>query len=176
MNKKIFAQIAGSLILFAGLLNGCGNDPNAPEDGSLVISTSDIAWEVAGAPGCSGFYPPSVGQNHFFDITVFDSAGQPMGNVDLEITVVLTDNTNTGLTVAWLFDDVNGDGFLDGTAGSVEFVSEVTDPAPYRTTTDQFGNKRMWLVLDIDGCTFAGFVDIFSGSLHNTLEFSVEGP
>lgn len=177
MNNKIIAQIVGSLILFAGLLNGCGNDPNAPEDGSLVISTADISWDIGAAGGCTGSYPPTRAQNHFFDITVYDSSGQPLGNVDLEITLVLTDNSNTGATRVWLFDDVDEDGFLDDTVGSDEFVTESTDPTPYLTTTDQFGNKRMWLVLEIGGsCSYTGHVNVFSGPLHDSLEFSVTGP
>ncbi|MDH5632428.1 MAG: hypothetical protein OEZ10_05470 [Gammaproteobacteria bacterium] len=154
------------LILFSlGFLSACGNNSEAPPDGSILINPSSIKWDVVGDPNVcvSG----TISHIHPVLITVKDGLGQPLGNIDIYVSLTWGGNNSWG-DFLFLFDDFNGDGLITAD----ELVNTVGDPHEYVTTTEPNGSKTFYLGMSTR-CAYKGWLQVYSGSVFATAELEV---
>ena len=159
-----------SAFLLAGALTACGPEQTqsgpAFFTGSIVVSppsfTVTVGTDMAVPPSTTPCTDPAnfVGTPIFpFLISVFDERGQPVGNADIDIVLGLADNTLGGFVA-----------LIDGDTGDI--VSDVGDPVPYSTTTDNSGNKQMFIAFYVAlGCEYAAAMTVTSGSLVTQMDF-----
>jgi hypothetical protein len=163
--KRIRARLLP--IIMAGALTACGSDISqdgaAHFSGSIAISPPDNTIDVGAGAGCTG---SGLILEWPYLITVFDSQGRPVGNADIEVGIDFAGNTTIlGTVVTQLVDRDTG-----------LVVSNIGDPIPYETETDEFGNKQFFVIFDVSpGCTYGGQLSVVSGSLFQQSEFSIEG-
>ena len=158
--KKIGLGVVVSAWVFA--LSGCGGEGNGAPDGSAVtISPSGATWKVAG-PGCAG----TDFNFHVFNITVRNSDGVPLNNVDLYVTLDLAANNATTAQIMRLYDDPEWQG------GS-STLPQNQKSTPYVTKTDGYGSKRLVVGVDIGGCTYTGSLNVYSGTAFGSASISV---
>lgn len=153
-----------SALLLAATLTACGPDQSqsgpATFDGSLTVSPPSVAIVVGAGAGCN---MSRVDQRDYV-ISVFDARGFPVGNADIGISLDYSGNTTvTGVVATEL---------IDGDSGAV--VSNAGNPVPYKTQTDDSGNKSMKVRFDTSqGCTYTGQMTVVSGSLFEVSDFSL---
>lgn len=160
------------VLLLIGLTLGlaaCGShDGSAPSDGSLVISPPSRTISVGGMAGPNCTATPS--DIFPFLISTFDAQGRPRGEVDIDVILQFAPNTTFGPVVMILLDDTNGDGVLEQV-----LVATPGSGIPYRTKTDDFGNKTVHVFLELTtGCFYAGDLTVISGSLFAAANIEVE--
>lgn len=133
-----------------------------PPTGSIVISPSSTNILVGAGPGCLGM-PNHVAGPYL--ISTFDALGRPLGNADIRITLEHAGNTTlVGPVVTALVD-----------ADSGVIVSDIADPVPYQTQTDELGNKTMFVIYELTpGCTYNGNMTVVSGGVLVQMNFTIE--
>ena len=91
-------------------------------------------------------------------------SGRPFGNADIGISLDFAENTIAiGAPVLTELKD-----------GAV-VVSSAGLPVVYETTTDEKGNKTVFVRYEYSaGCIYSGNMTVTSGSLVELMEFSVE--
>lgn len=144
------------------LIASCGGsqDNPAPEGSTITLSPPSVSWTITPNFGCGTM-------THYHDqpflITVKDSGGQPLNNIDIDISLDLSSDTTSHNWLV-LYYDANGDGNVD--AG--EQVSNT-----WRTSTDWSGSKEVTVRADAD-CAFRGSLHVFSGSTYGsaTIEYA----
>lgn len=154
------ATLAMGLAAALALLSGCGaGEANPAPDGSTItISPASMTWTTIKDDACVYGYGSL---DDLYYITVKDSAGNPLNNVDLTVFLDLAAGSTSITPVMELYD--NG--------------APVT--SPYKTKTEASGTKavtvRMW-----SGCSLAykGSLHAYSGSAYGSaaLEVKAEAP
>jgi hypothetical protein len=157
-------------LLMACTLTACGpsETQNGPAffTGSITVSPPSFTLSVGADMGTPPSPTPCVSNPASFPvfpflITVLDERGQPVGNADIDIILGLAANTFGGFTT--LIDGDNGD-----------TVSDIGDRVPYSTTTDDFGNKLMFIqFLSAAGCEYGASMTVTSASLFASMDYTV---
>ncbi len=184
MIKKLILKLS-VLLLTSGFLYGCGNDSEAPVDGSITIAIGANEWTVFDDPADPS--PACIGA--FIDIeaitiSVFDVNGTPLGNVDIDVMVQLAGNTSAdgvglfGFGVVDLWDDLDGnDGITDNTTGAYqmnEHISGLTNPQIFKTKTGPNGTRTLFITADVSpDCEYTTSISVRSGTVIGLLEFDV---
>jgi hypothetical protein len=161
--KRIRARLLPLIMALA--LTACesstSQDGPAPSEGSLVVDPISTTFGVGMGVGCDGSDVRFV----LYNISAFDAQGRPLGNADIDISIDFAGNTTLVGPVVTLLQD--------GDTGAT--VSNPGDPVPYRTETDDIGNKTMFVVYETSaGCTYNGSMTVVSGSLVTTMDFTIE--
>lgn len=175
--KIIRILITGILALF--FVTSCGNDSTAPTDGAITFDPGDdISWNVA-LGACALAYPGNLPELQIYRITVRDDTGEPLGRVELDLSMILSSN-GSGFPVSWLLLDLDGNGFFDGYNGNIasflnsnEVITSGLIGSPYRTETNKFGWLDVGILTDLGGCSFTGYLSINSGSVGNVIGIDV---
>lgn len=181
--KKLILKLS-VLLLSSGLLSGCGNDSEAPVDGSIVIAIGASEWTVFDdpmdpTPACIGAFIDIEA----ITITVLDANGTPLGNVDIDVMVQLAGNTSangaglfgTGLVDLW--DDFDGNNAITDNTGVWQLNEQVSgsaDPQLYKTQTGPNGTRTLFLTADLSpDCEYTASISVRSGTVFEALEFDV---
>lgn len=142
--------IFGILVLGMMTLLGCGKDESftAPSGSTITINPSAVSWTIGSASSC-----PSFSYNdHIFTITVKNSNGENMNNMDITAELALSPNSASATNqVLEMFDGDTG--------------QAVT--SPYNTTTGDDGTKNIVVRVDL-GCEYTANFNVFSGDAYGT--------
>ena len=87
--------------------------------------------------------------------------GSPIGNSPINVYVDFAANTFSGVAVLALYDDLNGNGVVDG---DLELIS-ARDDSIARVETDQWTGARSLLLRVNLSCAFKGEVFAFTGGI-----------
>ena len=129
---------AFTLILAILTLSGCGNEPRVPTNGTLLVGTSSISVTNPKNPPagvtCSGITNGAglVTSDFVIKITTLGIDGSPSGKIDVQISTDFAENTSQGGALTAVF-------VSDVGKGTDTLVSSLTDPVPFTTATDEFG-------------------------------------
>jgi hypothetical protein len=144
---------------FCLLLAGCGEENGAPTGSTITVSPDLKDWTI-GAVACDN----SEMQSTFFNIVVKNPNGIPMTGVDIRVSLDLTLGTfitpSPGYAAMYLYDD----------------DVSTTDPITtfqYFTKTGAAGAKTLRVQYDLT-CTYAGDLEVHSGSSFGSAHISVE--
>ena len=154
-----------SVAFVIGMLSGCGgSSKGAPHSGSITISPSEktwaVKWTAPAVPACAGNYSYTE-----FMITVADKNGRPVSHVDLDVTLDLSLGTSFYDTMR-LYDDP---AWVAGS--STPPTNRVT--STYRTSTGDFGTKRLIVGMDLNCPAYKGSLGIYSGEIFKEASLSV---
>lgn len=142
--------VFGILVLWIVAISGCGKDEGltAPSGSAITINPSAVSWTGISASSC-----PSIDYNdEVFAITVKNSAGERMNNID--ITVELALSPGSGSSLSQFLELYDGDTGLQVNS-------------PYSTMTGDDGTKNMIVRVD-HGCTYTADFSVFSGDANAT--------
>ncbi len=183
LNKEIVMQYYGVVwaVLGAFAVAGCGVD-DIPPGSSIRFDPVNIEWTVApnyttdtdddGTPDADCVMSPDLYSDSYVAVTVLDNFGIPLTDVDLTLSLDLAANTFSGYPPLGLYQDVNGNGVIDGPE---ELVSN-TDDGVYTTSTDSESGDAYVLVRVNLSCPFGGNLNAFAGSGANgAMNISVSG-
>lgn len=142
-----------------GLLVSCGSEQGAPPGSTITVNPEQVPWKVTLAP-CTN----TDMQDTYFDIVVRSPSGTPLTGVDIRVSLDLAPGSYTPPPqVMYLFDDENNDGVYD---------TPIT-AFPYFTNTGN-GTKTLMVRYDLGGCTYAGNLNVYSGTSFGSANISVE--
>lgn len=142
--------IFGILVFWMMTLWGCGKDEGftAPSGSAITINPSAVSLTISDVSSC-----PSASYNdHIFTITVKDSDGKSMNNMDIAVELSLA--ANSGSSINQILE------LYDGDTGQ-----PVT--SPYSTMTGDSGTKNMIVRVDL-GCEYTATFNVFSGDAYGT--------
>ena len=151
-SRRLFAAV----IAFSALsVSSCGDESGAPEGSTITISPTESALTTSAYTGptpCTSF----SSEDKPFAITVRNSNGVPLNDIDLVLSLDYSQGTTSGLTVLELYD--NG----------------ARQTSPLRTKTDGSGTKLV-TVKRWHGCNieYAGQLNVYSGSASAFADLSV---
>lgn len=183
MIKKLILKLS-VLLLTSGLLSGCGNDSEAPVDGSIIIAIGASEWTVPDdpldpSPACIGAFIDIEA----ITISVFDGNGTPLGNVDIDVMVQLAGNTSAngaglfGSGVVGLWDDFDGNDAITDNTGAWQLNEQVSgsaNPQLYKTQTGPNGTRTLFITADLSpDCEYTTSISVRSGTVIGFLEFDV---
>ncbi|MDH5650122.1 MAG: hypothetical protein OEY67_10775, partial [Gammaproteobacteria bacterium] len=178
MNKNSYAKLASALIIAAGLMHGCGNQDQAPVDGTLIVSPSSIEISDSGAtPGgganCGLTYPPASWDVFAVRVSILDGNGELMGKTKFTVNIPWTQTTANWVALSWVYEDMDGNNSVTDSLGNLqnatEEVTSMGDPTLYITETNEFGYKDLFVVLDAE-CAWTGTLDVQSGPLSEQVD------
>lgn len=165
--NRIVATVLGAM------LGGCGSgaDENPVPPGSIVrMSPPSVTWNITpvldtnGDPICvSGIY-----NDHTFSISVENSSGQPLGEVDLRIRIDLAANTSF-TDLMQLYDDLNGNGVADHPAELVSNPGSV-----FFTKTSRYSGEKIVIVRVNTSCTYGGDLTVNAGAAFGSAHIEVQ--
>lgn len=152
-------------------VSSCGNDSNAPEDGAILVTPASQDFAVGPVAGCTGVGAGGLEDFTEYTITIIDTNGNRLGNVDFNIQVNWAANSWTGIEVMRIYDDqVLGNN--NGIAEAGEEVTSLGFPVAFDTSTRPDGTRKLIVQRDLTtGCTYKGSFIITSGSLVVLSEF-----
>jgi len=158
-------------------VTGCGNDNEVPTGGSVLINPTTLTWNVAADPATAvcNTSGSDYDQLETYVITVLDSKGNPLGKTELRVTLTFAGN-NANFPLMWLMDDLNGDGSVTNTDGTIqtdEIVNAIDDPSVYVVDTDENGSKTLFIWLSLS-CPYGGFLQVYSGAAFMNSAIDVE--
>ncbi len=168
-NITILKQV---LVVFAaaGVLSGCGGGADSnpvPPGAEIDLSMTEYQWEIAPvADPC--IIDPNLFHDHLVNIAVTNSAGLPLGDVEVNAALDLSAATYSGTPVMALYDDKNGNGAGDDS----ELVSGAGQGA-YTFRTDEYaGTKALWVRVNLS-CPYSGTLTVFAGAASAVLDIEV---
>lgn len=150
----------GLLSLLSMTLAGCGGgggDDQLPPGATIMLEPAEITWNIdpAGSP-C--FINPNLYQDRLFSIRVLNSAGSPIGETPITVTLDLSGNTFGGYPVLELYEDRNGNGVVDGPS---ERVSDSNDPL-FRSSTARYTGERYLILRTNLSCPYRGSLNVYA--------------
>lgn len=154
------------LCLPLGLTVSCGSEQGAPPGSTITVSPNEVPWEVA-LGNCTNTFMHDT----YFDIVVKNRNGTLLTGVDIRVTLDLAPGTVTPAGIPglmFLFDDLDEDGTY----------SDPITTFPYFTNTGN-GTKTLMVRYDLGSlnagsCTYAGNLNVYSGSAFGSANISVE--
>lgn len=156
-----------SVALVIGMLSGCGggSSKGAPHGGAITINPASVTWSMIWtAPAV-----PSCAATNFhyseFMITVTDPNGRPVSHVDLDVALDLSLGSSS-YDIMRLYDDPT---WVSGSATPP--TNKVT--SSYRTSTGDFGTKRLIVGMNLNCPAFKGYLSIYSGEIFKQAALSV---
>jgi hypothetical protein len=164
MNKKPQSVVSvAAFCLPLLLVASCGSEQGAPPGSTVTVSPDEVPWAVTLA-ACDN----SVMQDTYFNIVVKSPSGAPLTGVDIRVSLALAPGTFVvpapSVPVMYLYDDLDGD----------DIYTDLITVFPHFTNTGSSGTKMLRVQYDLTGCTYAGNLDVFSGSSYGTAHISVE--
>lgn len=147
---------------------GGGRDSNpVPAGAKIELSYSEYQWDIA-TPADPCVVDPSYYHDHLVNLSVTNSKGLPLGDVDVNVTLDLSAATFSGTPVMALYDDKNGNGAREES----ELVS-VNGQGAFTFKTDEYsGTKSLWVRVNLS-CPYKGTLTAFSGSASAVMDLSV---
>jgi len=158
--------LAGAMLPGCGASDGGGGNP-VPVGATVQVNPSAIQWEIGNGDPC--VIDPAVYNDHTVAISVLNSSGAPLGNVDIRVMADLSGNTFSGTDVIKVYDDLNGNGVIDDPA---ELVSSNTSPS-FITKTAQYSGTRIVLVRVNLSCPYRGNLHVFAGAAYGSTNIEV---
>ena len=157
------------------LLSACDQTGQLPIGAELRISPETRSITVADNTDQNGncFVDP----NNYIDMPIIlsmvDSNGSPLGEIDVSVYVDFSGNTFPGTPVMELFDDLSGNN--NGVIDEFELVSGVDDDIAIVTTDSFDGDRPLLLRINVT-CPFRGDVFAFSDGVSavSTIEIIAE--
>lgn len=167
------AKMLAGMTMVSAILGACGpgGDENPVPPGSTIrINPSDQTLNITpvldinGNPICvSGRF-----SDHTFSISVENSNGQPLGEVDLRIRVDLAANTSS-TNLIQLYDDLNSNGVVDDPAELVSSPGSV-----FFTKTSRFSGEKIIIVRLNTSCTYGGDITVNAGAAFGSAHIEVQ--
>lgn len=166
--EKIIEFMVVSFVATTLAACGGGRDSNPVPAGSKIeLSYSEYQWEIA-APADPCVVDPGYFHDHLVNLSVTNSKGLPLGDVDVNVTLDLSAATFSGTPVMALYDDSNGNGAREDS----ELVS-VDGQGAFTFKTDKYaGTKSLWVRVNLS-CPYKGTLTAFSGSASAVMDLSV---
>ena len=153
------------LMVSLAAISGC-NDVTSnqlPPNTEVRVNPKEIKWKIADTGGVCNF-DPDYYQDETVSIMVVNEAGNYIPDAEINVTLDLSENTFGGVPVLALYDDINGNGVVDGPE---ELVSGNT-MGSYQTHTDSKTGSKMLIVRVNFSCEYSGslyvIADGFMGS------------
>ena len=143
------------------LVAGCGTE--APP-GSIITVTPDLKEWVISLVTCDN----SDMQDTWFNIAVKSPSGTPLAGVDIRVSLDLT--LGTFITPPPSYSAM----FLYDTSDDGVTYVPIT-AFPYYTKTGSYGTKTLRVQYDLS-CTYAGDLEVTSGSSFGSANISVDVP
>ncbi len=148
-------------ILLVSLVS-CGGGEQLPTGSQVVINPSTVTWRII--PNLNDedecLINPDLYVDEVFYIRVEDASGRAIGNADLIISLLLSDNTFSGFPIVELYDDLNGDLIPDPD----ELVSDADDSLLFTSTDEITGSKAVIVRLNVS-CEWSPVIQASSSGL-----------
>lgn len=159
-----------TLVLLVFGVSACTNSI-VPTDAKLTLTPSAHAIDIVETRNASG-------QCEYFETNYLDipltialstNNGSPIGDEWVSVYTDFSANTYSGRSVLSLYEDLNGNGVVDGEA---ELLSGQDDDIA-RVRTDKFTGTKMLLLRINLSCAFRGEVRALAGPVSSAGSFSV---
>lgn len=161
------------ITMVGAMLTACGpggDESPVPPGSTVRVSPSNVTWNITPVrdinsnPICvSGRY-----NDHTFSISVENSSGQPLGEVDLRIRIDLAANTSS-TNLMQLYDDLNGNGVIDDPAELVSGPGSV-----FFTKTSRYSGEKTVMVRVNTSCTYGGDLTVNAGAAFGSAHIEVQ--
>lgn len=161
-----------SLLLSVGVLASCQSSDQLPAGASLQINPTSRSYtitvpedfEVSCYTG-----PGMLYEDVPLLISLANDSGVPLGGVEVNVYSDYAGNTFSGADVLQLFEDLNGNGVIDGDS---ELVSGIEDGV-YETKTSR-SNGTAFLMLRMNlTCPYKGTIFAFAGQYSASMDANV---
>lgn len=169
VHRKQFGANVAATVLAAITLAACGaaDENPVPPGATITLSSSAYEWEIAPVDDPCLVYPDYY-NDHLVNIAVLSSSNLPVGDVNVHLTLDLSDATFSGTPVMGLYDDLNGNG-----AREPEELVSTDGSGAYTVKTNQYdGTKAIWVRVNLS-CPYKGTLSAFSGAASTSMEISV---
>lgn len=165
--KILFTAATLSWITACG---GGGDESQIPPGATVTVTPQEKTWDIQpqldSNENCIFF--EDFYQDELVLVTVQDSQGRAIGDADLLVSLNLSEQTFSGLTVMELYEDRDGD-FIPSPE---ERVSDDNDPL-LMTKTDEFSGSVNLIVRMNLSCTYRGTLMVVAEGVSGSAEFAV---
>lgn len=157
-----------SLVAVSLVACGAGDENPVPPGATITLSSSEYKWDIKAVEDPC-FINPDYYHDHLVNISVANSSGQPVGDVNVHLTLDLSGNTFSGFPVMGLFDDLNGNG-----AREPEELVSINGKGAYTVKTHPYeGSRAVWVRVNLS-CPYRGTLSAYSGMASTSMNFIVE--
>ena len=159
-----------ALVLLVTGVSACTNSI-VPTDATLTLTPSTHAIDIVETVNSSGQCEYAEA-NHLdipLTITLSTVNGSPIGDEWVSVYTDFSANTYSGRSVLSLYEDLNGNGVVDGES---ELISGQDDDIA-RVRTDKFSGAKMLLLRINLSCAFRGEVRALAGPTYGAASFAV---
>lgn len=157
----------------ATALTACNDGSDNPLPAGATVNVSPVSKSFDVVENTDEAGTCVIDENRFIDqhitISVLDPQGSPIGQADLSISADFGANTYGGYPVMALYDDMNGNGVIDGPA---ERITDANDPL-FRTKTEEYSGERVVMLRMNLSCAYRGSVNVMSDGFTGTGDFEV---
>lgn len=165
--------------LLSLLLVACNNSTEQFAPGTTVtIAPSSYTWTVTELLDTQGqcMFSPDDYQDNVLIITVNDSNGRPIGEMDLEVYLSPSNSTSSPQLDNWhifyLYDDHNNNGVVDHPQ---ELVSGTGDPILYETKTEKYHGTKTVIVRTNTSCGgYQATLHAYAGDGYGSMEINTD--
>ena len=159
-----------ALVLLVTGVSACTNSI-VPTDATLTLTPSTHAIDIIETVNASG-QCEYIEANYLdipLTITLSTDNGSPIGDEWVSVYTDFSANTYSGQSVLSLYEDLNGNGVVDGES---ELVSGQDDDIA-RVRTDKFSGAKLLLLRINLSCAFRGEVRALAGPAYGAASFAV---
>ncbi len=159
-----------ALVLLVTGVSACTNSI-VPTDAMLTLTPSTHAIDIIETVSASG--QCEYTEANYLDIpltiTLSTDNGSPIGDEWVSVYTDFSANTYSGHSVLSLYEDLNGNGVVDGES---ELLSGQDDDIA-RVRTDKFSGTKLLLLRINLSCAFRGEVRALAGPAYGAASFAV---
>lgn len=155
------------------LMTACGggsDEAQIPPGANVTVTPNQKSWEIEPSfdPNNQCIVFSDFYQDELFVVNVQDSQGRAIGDADLIVSLNLTANTFSGLTVVELYDDQNGDLIPDPN----ELVSDINDALLFTKTDEYNGSKNLIVRMNLS-CPYRASLMVVADGISASADLQV---
>jgi len=169
MKEMNLCKYVGILTVCAALVN-CSSE-QLPNDTKVRISPGAKNLEIGSVfeEGMFCFTEGGLYQDVPLLITVSDGQDTPLGEAEVGVYADYSGNTSNGAEVLQLYQDVNGNGVIDGPD---ELVTSNTSGV-YNAKTDKYNGSTSLMLRMFLTCPYKGEIYVFAGTSSTSMDVGV---